>query len=63
MRNKTKTNIEPPQSMGSTPKQHINNRTTALERQQSKPPGDLNALYWYQIFALDSVVVAINKII
>ena len=38
-----------------------NNRTTALERQQPKPPGGLNAFYWYQIFALDSAVVEVQE--
>ena len=25
------------------------------------PPGDLNAFYWYQIFALDSAVVEVQE--
>ena len=45
---KTKTNIETPQTMGST----LNKRSTTTE-----PPGDLKAFYWRQIFALDSVVI------
>ena len=58
MHNKTKTNTEPPQPMGSTP----NNGSTTTEPppgngQQPKPPEAFNAFYWYQIFALDSVVV------
>ena len=40
----------------------LNNRSTAIEQpplkgEQPKPPQGLNAFYWYQIFALDSVVV------
>ena len=36
--------------------QRINNRTTALEPTAAKATGgSLNAFYWYQIFALDSV--------
>ena len=62
MYNKTKTNTEPPQPIGSTP----NNRSTTTKPapqnvQQPKPSGGggggLNAFYWYQILALDSVVV------
>ena len=60
MHNKTKTNTEPDQTMGSTP----NNRSTTTEPspkngQQPKPPGGggLIAFYWYQSFALYSVVV------
>ena len=30
-------------------------------RWQPKPPGDLNAFYWYQIFALDSAVVEVQE--
>ena len=46
---------------GSNTKQKVNNnRTTALE-QQPKPLGGLNAFYWYQIFALDSVVVEVQE--
>ena len=29
--------------------------------QQPKPPGGLNAFYWYQIFALDSAVVEVQE--
>ena len=29
--------------------------------QQPKPPGGLNAFYWYQIFALDSAVVQVQE--
>ena len=29
--------------------------------QQPKPPRGLNALYWYQIFALDSAVVQVQE--
>ena len=40
----------------------LNNRSTTIEQpplkgEQPKPPRGLNAFYWYQIFALDSVVV------
>ena len=40
----------------------INNESTTTEPpplngQQPKPTGDLNAFYWYQIFALDSADV------
>ena len=37
-----------------------NNRTIALERtadQATGGGGGLNALYWYQIFAIDSAIV------
>ena len=38
---------------GSNNQQRINNnRTTALERTTAKATGGLNALHWYQIFAL-----------
>ena len=48
---------------GSNNKQKVNNnRTTALERTKPKPPGGLNAFYWYQIFALDSAVVEVQEI-
>ena len=47
-----------PTTIGKHIKQQINNnRTTALERTAAQAMGGLNALYWYQIFALDSVVV------
>ena len=44
----------------------INNESTTsepppLNGQQPKPLGDLNTLYWYQIFALDSAVVEAQK--
>ena len=29
--------------------------------QQPKAPGGLNAIYWYQIFALDSAVVEVQE--
>ena len=29
--------------------------------QQPKPPGGLNAFYWYQIFALDYAVVEVQE--
>ena len=40
-----------------------NNRITALERTAVKATGGggLNAFYWYQIVALDSVVVETQK--
>ena len=42
---------------GSNGEQRVNNnRTTALERTAAEATADLNAFYWYQIFALDSVV-------
>ena len=60
MHNKTKTNTEPPQPIGSTP----NNRSTTTEpppwndSSLSHREGEgLNASYWYQIFALDYIVV------
>ena len=41
---------------GSKTKQKvINNKTTPY-----KPRGDLNAFYWYQIFAQDSAVVEVQ---
>ena len=30
---------------------------------QPKPPGGLNAFYWYQIFALDSAVVEVQEVL
>ena len=44
----------------------INNKSTSTEpppknRQQPKPPGGLSAFYWYQIFALDSAVVEVQR--
>ena len=56
MHNKTKTNTEPLQSMGSK-LNNTNNRTTALERISAPVTGGLKYIYWYQIFALDYVVV------
>ena len=60
MYNKTKTNTEPPQPMGSTP----NNISTTKKppprtdsNQTHQGGGSLNAFYWYQNLALDSVVV------
>ena len=45
---------------GSNNQQRINNN-----RQQPKPLplGGLNAFYWYQIFALDSVVVKAQRLL
>ena len=57
MNHKAKTKTEFPQTTGTT----LNNRSTTTtppwNRQQPKPPGGLNAFNWYQIFAIDSVVV------
>ena len=44
----------------------INKKSTTTEpplknRQQPKPPGVLNAFYWYQVFALDSAVVEVQE--
>ena len=45
----------------------INDKTTTTTEpppqngQQPKPPGGLNAFYWYQIFALDSAVVEVQE--
>ena len=39
----------------------INNKSTTTE-QSPKPLGILNAFYWYQIFALDSVVVETQRL-
>ena len=44
----------------------INNKSTTTEPpsqngQQPKPPGRLNAFYWYKIFALDSAVVEVQE--
>ena len=44
----------------------INKKSTTTEpppfnRQQPKPTGGLNAIYWYQIFALDSAVVEVQE--
>ena len=35
----------------------INNRTTALERTAAYATEGLNAFYWYQIFALDLLLL------
>ena len=52
-----RTNTESPRTMGATiNNENVNNRATALERTSVKATGDLNAFYWYQILALDSVV-------
>ena len=50
---------------GSNSNQQVNNnRTTALEwtAAQAKRWGGLNAFYWYQIFALDSAGVELQKL-
>ena len=44
----------------------INKKSTTTEPpplngQQPKPPGGLNAFYWYRIFALDSAVVEVQE--
>ena len=44
----------------------INKKSTTTEpppynRQQPKPTGGLNAIYWYQIVALDSAVVEVQE--
>ena len=44
----------------------INKKSTTTEPppengQRPKPPGGLNAFYWYQIFALDSAVVEVQE--
>ena len=45
---------------GSNNKQQVNNnRNTTLER--TKPTRGLKSFYWYQIFALDSAVVDVQK--
>ena len=46
----------------------INNKSTTTELppyngQQPKALGDLNAFYWYQIFALDSAVVEVQEML
>ena len=51
---------------GSNNKHKVNNsRSTALERTAAQATGGvgggLNALYWYQIFALDSAVVEVQE--
>ena len=62
MHTKTKTNTKPPQKMGSTLtiyQQQVNHRLRT-DNSLSYPGGGgggLNAFYWRQIFALDSVVV------
>ena len=38
-----------------------NNRIAALERPAAKATRCLNAVYWYQIFTLDSAVVEAGK--
>ena len=43
--NKNSTTTEPPPKNGQQPKQ----------------PGDLNAFYWYKIFALDYAVVEVQE--
>ena len=43
---------------GSNNKQYTNNNIiTALERTAAEATGGLNAFKWYQLFAIDSVVV------
>ena len=49
LNNKTRTKHRTPQTMGAT----INTDSTTEPPQQPKPPGGLNAFYWYPIFALD----------
>ena len=44
----------------------INQKSTTTEPppkngQQPKPPGGLNAFYWYQIFTLDAAVVEVQE--
>ena len=34
-----------------------NNRSTALERTATKATGGIHSFYWYQTFALDSVLL------
>ena len=47
---------------GSNNKQKVNNnRTSAIERTATQATGGLNAVYWYQIFALDSAVVEVQE--
>ena len=46
----------------------INKKSTTTEPpllngQQPKPPGGLNAFYWYQFFALDSAVVEVQEML
>ena len=46
----------------------MNKKSTTTEPppfngQQPKPPGGLNAFYWYQIFALDSAVVEVQEVL
>ena len=46
----------------------INKKSTTTEPppkngQQHKPPGVLDAFYWYQIFALDSAAVEVQEIL
>ena len=64
----TKYRIITESQYGSNNQQRINsNITTALERTAVKATGGrgggLNAYYWYQIFALDSVVVEAQNIL
>ena len=48
---------------GSNSKQQVNTRTTALERTAAYATGggDLNAFYWYQIFAIASALVKVQE--
>ena len=44
----------------------INKKSTTTEPphkngEQPRPPGGLNAFYWYQIFTLDSAVVEVQE--
>ena len=44
----------------------INKKSTTTEAppengQQPKPPGGLNAFYWYQIFPIDSAIVEVQE--
>ena len=55
LNNKTRTKHRPPQTMGATINQQQQNHR--LRTDSSQTSGGLNEFYWYQIFALDSVVV------
>ena len=57
MHNKTKTNTEPQQTMGSTLEIDQQQQNTALEQTAAEVTGGLNTFYHRQSFTLVSVVV------
>ena len=54
-------NTEPPQAKGATINKQLTAQPPPKIGQQPKPLVGLNAFYWYQTFALDSVAVKTKK--